>query len=347
MKKRFLIYGFALIFSGSLYSQGLPNTAFPSLNISSSARLASLGGNFATFTEADINLAIVNPSLISPTLHNYAMLHYANYFFAYSDVKTAYAHDFQKVGMFLASIQHVNYGSVDSYDEQGNFQGRSNFYYDFIVNLGWGKALVDSVLSLGANFKYIFSRGENFYLNGIAVDVSGSYTNVEKRLGVSLAFRNIGTMLKRDIINYEKMPFEITMAAYQRMEHAPFAYSIVLANLQKWNLSGVDMHAEEIDPLTEEVIKTNKLSAIADNLMRHVVPAVELLPFKNFAFRLSYNYQRRQELKTSARPGFVGFSWGVGINIYKIQIDYARSTYHLAGAPNFISISTNLSNFID
>jgi hypothetical protein len=344
--KRFLLYGFALMFSGCLYSQGLPNTAFPSLNLSSSARLASLGGNFATLPEPDINFAISNPSLVLPSLDHFAMLHYADYFWAYSNLHAAYVRDFQKIGVFLASMQYVNYGSIEAYDESGYYLGPSNPMYEFGLNLGWGKALVDSVFSIGANFKYLFFRGENFFQHGVAVDVSGTYTNIEKRLGVSLGFRNIGTVLKRDLVTeYEKLPFEITMALYQRMQHAPFAYSVVLSNLQRWNLSGVDVNAEEVDEVTGEVTKPNRFSTFADNAMRHIIPGVEVFPFQNFALRLSYNYHRRQELKNSVRPGLVGFSWGVGAKIYKFQIDYARSTYNLAGAPNYITVSANLMDF--
>ena len=343
--KRFLIYGYVLIFSGCLYSQGLQNIVFPALNLSPSARLASLGSNFASFEAPDIGIAISNSSLLSPALNNVAMLHYADYFSAYSNIHAAYARDLQRVGMFLASMQYTNFGFVNSYDEEENYLGPSNLSYNLILNLGWGRALVDSVFSIGANFRYILCRGTNFWTNGLAVDVSGTYTNIENRLGVSLAFRNIGTVLKRDIISdYERLPFQIDLAMYKRMLHAPFAFSIVLSNLQKWNLSGVDLNEEIVGP-NGEITKPNKFSAFADNAMRHVIPGIELLPFRNLAFRLSYNYHHRQEMKINTRPGFVGFSWGVGAKIYKFQIDYARSAHHLSGAPNFISLSANLRDF--
>ena len=344
--KRLWIYGSLLILSGSLYSQGVPNTVFSSLGLDHSARLASFGTNFSTFYEPNIDVAVSNASLISPSLHNFGMIHYANYFSAYSNVQVAYARELKKVGMFLASMQYLSYGSVDEYDEFGTYKGLSGRSYDAVLNIGWGRALVDSVFSIGANFKYIFSRGENFWQHGIAGDVSGTYTNMEKRLAVSLALRNIGAVLRSDVFSdYERMPFQIDLALYQRVKHAPFGYSIVFSNLQKWNLSGVDLNEETIDPVTGEVEKPNKLSAFADNAMRHVIFGGELFLFRNFTFRLGYNYHRRQELKTETRPGFVGFSWGVGAKIYKFQVDYARSAWNLAGAPNFISVSANLSDF--
>lgn len=340
--KRSLSYILVLLFSGLLYSQSGSNTAFPSLTLNPSARLAGLGTNFATTYLPDIDFAISNSSLLTKELDHCALLNYTDYFSAYSNIYAAYARSFAP-GMFLASLQYLNYGDIEEYDELGIYQGTSRRAYDMVLNIGWGKAL-DSVFRIGANAKYVFSRLENHSLNGIAVDVSASY--VQNNRSFSIAARNIGTALQRDLItNYEKMPFEIQFAYYQRLTHAPFAFSLVATNLQKWNLSGVDMSEEKTDPTTGEVTKVNKLSAIADNFMRHFVPGIEFFPFKNFSLRLGYNYHRRKEMLVESRPALVGFSWGVSAKIYKFYVDYARSIHHLAGAPNYISISTNINDF--
>ena len=344
--KQFWIYSITLFLSGSLYSQGVSNAAFPSLGLDNSARLASMGTPFSTFYEPKIDVATSNASLISPALHNAGMVHYASYFSAYSNVQAAYARELKKVGMFMLSMQYLNFGFVDACDPFGDCSGQSGLKYDFVANLGWGRVLVDSVFSIGANFKYIFSRGENFWEHGIAGDVSATYMDMDKRLAVSLALRNIGIVLKSDMFSdYQRLPFQIDLALYQRVKHAPFGYSIVLSNLQKWNLSGVDLKEETIDPNTGEITTPNKFSAFADNAMRHIIFGGELFLFRNFAFRMSYNYHRRQEFKIATRPGFVGFSWGVGTKIYKFQVDYARSAWSLAGAPNYFSITANLSDF--
>ena len=63
-----------------------------------------------------------------------------------------------------------------------------------------------------------------------------------------------------------------------------------------------------------------------------------------FKIRGGYNVQRRYELKNDSYMGFTGFSWGVGIKLYNLEIDYSRSTYHIYGSPNYFTISTNLNN---
>jgi hypothetical protein len=79
--------------------------------------------------------------------------------------------------------------------------------------------------------------------------------------------------------------------------------------------------------------------------MRHAIVAAEFNITKGLSFRVGYNYQRRQEMKVASKIGTVGISWGLGIKIYKFNLAYARSAYHLAGSPNQITVSTKLSEF--
>ena len=66
---------------------------------------------------------------------------------------------------------------------------------------------------------------------------------------------------------------------------------------------------------------------------------------KSLFIRGGFNFQRRQDMMVSTRPAMVGFSWGLGFRISKFQLNYSRATYHLAGASNIFSFSTNLSSF--
>ncbi len=79
-------------------------------------------------------------------------------------------------------------------------------------------------------------------------------------------------------------------------------------------------------------------SELLENLLRHAVIGVELLPHKNFYLSAGYNYQRRREMKIDSKVSTVGFSWGFGINTSFINIEFGRATYHLAGSSNHISI---------
>ena len=73
---------------------------------------------------------------------------------------------------------------------------------------------------------------------------------------------------------------------------------------------------------------------------------MEIIFGKNFILRGSYNYRRRQEMKIADKTGMVGFSWGFGIRIYKFKINYSRSTYHLVGSPNYLTLVFDMNSFI-
>jgi len=94
-------------------------------------------------------------------------------------------------------------------------------------------------------------------------------------------------------------------------------------------------------PMKEEDLKRG-FDLVLDETMRHVLIGVECFPIQGLTLRASYNYNRRQEMKVATRPGIIGFSFGLGIQVSRFHIDYARSSWHLAGASNHFSICVNL-----
>jgi DNA processing protein len=131
----------------------------------------------------------------------------------------------------------------------------------------------------------------------------------------------------------------------KRFKHVPLRFSLTGTNLQRPNLTYNDPAKPEqsIDPITGDTV-INKIG-LGNKIMRHAIFGAEFNISKAIAFRLGYNYQRRQELKVDTKLGTVGISWGLGIKIYKFSIAYARSAYHLAGSPNQVTLSAKLSEF--
>jgi len=327
------------------YSQTGGNNTYEFLNLTYSARIAAMGGNILAIKDNDINLALSNPSLITKSMHNNLSLSFVDY---YTDVKyghALYSRSFKEIGNFTAAMKFIDYGKFIYADETGEQHG--NFgVSEYAMNIGWGRAL-DSLFSIGANFKMIYSSFESYNSFGLAVDVAGTYHNSENQFTISLIGKNIGTQLKAyRNNNTEPLPFEIQLALSKRLAHLPFRYSVIVTHLEKWDLTYDDPNDKSnIDPITNEEIPENKLESFADKLMRHFVIGGEFMPFKNFSVRFGYNYHRRQELKVSTKASTVGFSWGIGFRIKQFQFNYSRVTYHLAGSPNYFTISTNLSGF--
>ena len=137
----------------------------------------------------------------------------------------------------------------------------------------------------------------------------------------------------------------------KKLKHAPFRLMLNLQHLENWDLTYADNN-ENTNVLNEAVQDTNLLDKIGKNIlgfgdkfMRHATIGSEIIITDNFNIRLGYNYRRRKELGVSTKKGLNGFSFGIGIKVSKLHLSYGRAAYHLAGAPNYITLRTNFSEF--
>ncbi|MDP2424620.1 MAG: type IX secretion system protein PorQ [Bacteroidales bacterium] len=326
----------------SIHAQIGGNGAYKFLTLPASARIAAMGGNFLAASDHDINLALANPSLITPQMHNNLALNFVDYF---SDINygfVSYGRSFDKLGSFVGSVQYIDYGRFTYADDIGEASGNFNAGETALV-MGWGRNL-DSTFSIGANLKTIFSALETYNSFGLAVDVAGSY-HTSDGFTASFIAKNIGRQLTTYTPgNPEPLPFELQLGISKKLQHMPFRYSILLTNLQKWDLTYNDPSKIKVDPFTGIPVKEDKFSELLDKTMRHVVIGGEFVPTKSLSIRFGYNYRLRQEMKVDSKVSTVGFSWGIGIRVSKFQFNYARRAYHLEGSPNFISVATNLSD---
>jgi len=328
-----------------LLSQTGGQHVYEFLRLNNSSRQAALGGNLLTVNDNDISLALANPVLINEKLSNHLLLNYVDYF---SDVNfgfVTYARNFEKVGTFAASMQYVNYGTFSEADETGEVYGDFSAG-DYALTIGWARQLHPN-FRIGANLKGIYSSLYQYNSAGLAVDVGGGWFLPDRRFSSTLLFRNLGRQIKPYVEgSFEPLPFEIQLAMHKRLEHVPLGFHLLLHNLQRWDLTYNDPNVRpEIDPFTGEIIEPSKFEDIANKLMHHVVIGMEISPTKNFSVRIGYNYHRRKEMIVDSRLSTVGISWGFGFRVSKFHLSYARSAYHLAGSPNIITLTTNLSDF--
>ncbi|GHV35454.1 hypothetical protein FACS1894178_5040 [Bacteroidia bacterium] len=334
-----------LLSSAFCFSHLGAQTNFNSLNLPISPQLAGLGVHFAAIPDGDFGIYGANHSLLSVKNDNDLFLDFSYYFNSYNHSIVGYAKNFKVAGTFAASLQYVSYGSIDEYDELGNALKKS-YSYDMIFNIGWGKN-IDSCWSIGANMKYLNSGLSGYHINALAFDVGASFVTKNRQLATSILLKNIGfNFNKTSIEGYSSLPIELLAAFSYKVNHAPFRFCVTLQNLQRWNLSNVDLSAITIDPLTGDEKKVNKGLAFGDNLLRHIVPGMELIFFKEyFTFRIGFDYHRFREMQVAGRSGAAGLSMGFGVNIYKFHLNYAFQLYNIAGIPNHIAISTNINNW--
>jgi len=301
------------------------------LNLTHSGLVSSLGGTNVSLRTGNLNLAYHNPALLDSSMNKSLALSYVNYFAGVNYGQALYSRSCSLIGNFAAGITYLNYGSFTEADPAGVITGTFSAS-EYAMSLIYSR-VIDTLFSVGISIKPVLSHLEQYTSFGFAVDVGAGYHSRSGLFSAGAVIRNTGLELttyageKR-----EKLPFEIQAGASGKLAHAPFRFSLTVRHLEKYDLT------YGYNDTTATANDYFQSSEVLENLMRHALFGVEILPHKNFYLSAGYNYQRRSELKLESKVAAVGFSWGFGINTSFINIEFGRASYHLAGASNHISL---------
>lgn len=315
---------------------------FSFLNLTPPARIAALGGNSIATRDDDITLASQNPALLSKSMDQQVSLSYVGYVdgIRYGNVMAGKHLD--KWGTFAFNFHYISYGEFEQTNENSEQTGTFTAG-EYAFNLGWGKAL-DSSFFIGANVKGILSDFAGNQSSGVAADIAANYFNKESLFSASLVIRNIGRQLRTyEGAEREKIPFEIQVALAQQLAKAPFRFSIVMQQLQRWDLTYEDPASSGIDPLTGE--SSADEDNFSDKFLRHLILNVEVLLSKNFNVRFGYNFLRRNELGFEEKRGMAGMGLGLGFKVNRFQFSYAHSVQNTVDGSNHFTVTTNLHDF--
>lgn len=343
VKYLFLLF-ITILYHGVSFAQLGGSSIYRFMNLPNSARVQAMGGVINAIQDEDVNLGYLNPALFNPSMHNRLSMNFVDYFGGVNYGFAGYARDVEGLGTFGGGLHYVNYGNFKRTDFTGEVLGEFTAG-EYCLAIG-GSRRMDSLFTVGAQFKSIFSHFAEYNSFGLALDLGAHYRSLDKLTQLSIVVRNFGYQLATySPDTRESMPLEIQAGFAKSFEHLPLKISIVAHNLQQPDLTFRDPSVPILtnDPLTGDTIIQRR--QIGDKIMRHIILGAELNLTKNIAFRIGYNYMRRQEMKVDTRIGTVGISWGLGLNLRKFRLDYGRSAYHLAGSPNNLSLTFNLSEF--
>lgn len=335
----YLIIFFCFSFFTSSAQIGGEST-YQFLELTNSARVASLGGNqVALLDTSDLNLPFHNPALLHPKMQNKVLINYVNYL---SDVNygyASYAKSYEGIGNFALGIHYINYGEFKEATERGELTGLNFNAAEYALNIIYSNQY--KRIKYGANLKPILSSFESYQSFGIAADFGISFSTKNKLTNLALVASNIGTQITTyyNDGNYEKIPFNLQAGISRRFQHAPIIFSITMQNLSNWDLADPEPDTDS----NEDLNLFERNESFGKQIMRHAVFGVEILPSESFILRAGYNYQRRQELAFEDKLSTVGFSFGFGVKTKRFHLDYANSRFHLAGSSNLFSLAFNLN----
>ena len=331
-----------LCLNSSVFSQLGGSSSYQFLDLANSSRIQGLGGKNISLSDSDVNLTISNPALLDSTQSGSITLNYHNYIGDINYGFSSFTHHVKNIGTFNLAMMYANYGKFKRADASGQING------EFVANdlafmVGYGRA-IDSNIRIGANLKFFNSIYDFYYSNGLAVDLAASYHKPNSLFSAGLVIQNIGFSFSKYSDN-EALPLDIQAGVTYKLRHAPFRFSLTLANLQQWDLTYDDPLApQDFDPNTFEPIPAAE-PTILDKAAGHVIFATEIVLSKNFNIQLGYNVRRRQELRFLDKKGMVGFSGGVAFKVKKFHLNYSVASYNLAGNSHTFSITTNIHDF--
>lgn len=331
-----------LAFSQVVSSQLGGSSSYQFLELANSSRIQGLGGKNISLSDSDVNLTLSNPALLDSSQTGSISINYHNYIADVNYGYTSYTHHKKNIGTFNLAMMYANYGKFKRADESGQING--NFVAnDLAFVLGYGRA-IDSNIRVGANLKFFNSIYDIYYSNGIALDLAASYHKPNSLFSAGFVIQNLGFAFAK-YSETESLPLDIQLGMTYKLKHAPFRFSLTLANLQKWDLTYVDPLAPlDFDPNTFEPIPAEEPNFL-DKVSGHIIFATEIVLSKNFNIQLGYNVRRRQELRFLEKKGMVGFSGGVAFKVKRFHLNYSLASYHLAGNSHSFSITTNIHDF--
>lgn len=313
------------------------------LNLNTSARSAALGGTLAAALDPDVSLMSENPAFLNASHHHHLGLNYVNYFSDIQYGRVSFAHHARQAGTFGASLFYLNYGNFLEADPYGEITGEFQAA-EYVLDISWGYRL-DSVFSVGVSLRPIYSVLERYHSWGLAANASLLYLAPGKRTAATILIRNFGTQLSTYYSpQKEPLPFEILAGFSHKLQYAPFRLNLTYRNLQQFDLD-VTLPEDEIDPETGKKRYSSKFSEISLKTLDHLVAGVEFVPGKVLSLRFGYHFRNRAEMKLGTRNTATGLSFGLGLNLGKIRVDYGLASYHVAGMSHLITLSGNLHGF--
>ncbi len=324
-----IIAAIFLLHTNLSHSQTRTGAAMAFLDVPQATRLVGAGGMHATTGVSSPTMVFHNPASVADTISGTISLSIAPVTESIKYASAAYTHDVAHIGTFTAGIIYAGYGNFVGADDQGVETGT------FTANEG---ALYLSMskemapwLRLGATFKPIYSKMADYTSFALAMDFGADLTFADGRLKSALVIRNAGAVVKKytsDATN-RPLPIDVKLGFAYKASHAPFRFIVTLKDLTQWDLS----------------VNNKKLSA-GDNILRHFLIGIEFTPVKAFYVNMGYDHRRRRELTDANAGGMAGFSWGAGLHVAKIDIQYSHSRYHAAGSLNSITLATNWRKWI-
>lgn len=317
-----------MLLGQNLTGQVVGESAFGALGLPSGARAAGLGG-VAPALPGDITLIADNPALMDSVNAGDFAFAYAPFFEGINYLNATHAASVRGVGPLAFGVSYVNYGELVERDVLGNELGTFS-PQDFVARISKSHRIGPFVL--GGSLKYAQSSIAGFSSSALLADIGGIYQQPGSQFVFGLVLKNLGTAFSNFGTETPELPVDLQMGISFKPAYMPARFSISAYNFLDSNLAYFD-----------QSIGDDENPGAFQQVFRHVNLGLELLLGRAVNLQLGYNHLRNQELRLNQGGFGAGFSYGFMVRIKKLEVRFARATYHAAGGMNTFSVQGNLS----
>ena len=313
------------------------------LNLPQNARATGLGEYFIATADGDLGAAYHNPAALTADADQKIQISYDLFLADISRGSLAYGFTSKKLKSTLhAGLQFIDYGDFKATNTLGIVEGDFKVS-EYALTIGGSRDLYERV-RLGVNTRIINSQYESYTSMGLTFDAAAFYHDDEKNLALTLVIKNAGFQLSAFQDVRESVPFDIQIGYSRRLEHLPFRFSVIAHHLHQWDIVYDDPNDQPVDNIFGANQPEDNTGFVED-LFRHLVFSGEMYIGKNenVHLRLAYNHLRAKELKLDDFRTLAGFSFGMGVKLGKIRIDYGFGKFHTQAAASHFTLSTNLN----
>ncbi len=303
---------------------------FDFLNLNPSTSVTAWGGVQAAAPADsgavnDVHRFLSNPALNNEHLNQQVSLSFRPYL---ADIKLAtvsYSHAVANVGEFGGIVSYLAYGEFAGFDPAGlptgDFSASS-----YTVALNYAHQIAP--FRLGGNLKLASSMIAGLRATALLLDAGGVYQHPTRDLAVGLTITNLGVLL-RDYVpgTGSRLPSDVRLGMAFKPQYMPFRFHLTAYRLWYSDLTVVAAEPDE---------------GVASRIARHLSFGGTLLLGRNFEVYGGYNHSIRSSLQLQQIGGGAGLSFGFMFRTRTIRVDFSRSVYHMSGAFNQFSLSTDV-----
>lgn len=307
-----------------------------------SAQTAGLGGWQLRTDGRDPALAGWNPASLNAETH--AVAHLSQDFLPTGAGRSIAAAAYRAGGFDLgASVGYVGFGEFTSRDPTGAPSGEFNAR-EYALGLAAAKHL-DERLHVGLQLQFVGGTIERFSSAGAVVSAGALYTPDSAGLTViGLQLQNAGFVWD-DYADASEvaqpMPLALSLGVSRRLRYLPLRVGVLYRRLDRWNLLYDDPDRREENLLIGvDAEGPSEASQTLDNFARHFSFNAEFYIGGNelLQLRVGYDHQRQREARVGDFRSLAGFSYGLGLNLRRLRLDFGRTVQHLAGGSTHVGL---------